>query len=134
MAKKKAAKKLPRQKTLPGMQDRQVLVLERAALRYADIRDERMGWTKKEVEAKKRVKDLMHDQKRTRYSRGNIEIELVPEDEHVHVRVRDREQPEGEPVDHPPIEEPESPDEVEEPEEVPDAQYVDPEVDKKDEF
>lgn len=114
MAKKKAAKRLPRQKALPGMQDSKILVLERAALKYADVRDERMGWTKKEVEAKKRVKDLMHEQNRTRYSRGNIEIELVPEDEHVRVRVHAREQ--GEPAEAP-VEEPEEDDdEVPEPE------------------
>lgn len=120
---KKAAKPLPKQKVLPGMQDRRIAALENAALKYADVRDERMHWTKREVEAKKKVKDLMHEQKRTHYSRGNIEIELVPEDEHVHVRVHDREQspvidgqyPE---VDEPPVKEPESPEDqpVEEPE------------------
>lgn len=119
MAKKKAAKRLPKQKTLPGMQDRRVVALENAALKYADVRDERMGWTKKEVEAKKRVQDLMHTQGRKHYSRANIEISLEPEDEKVIVRVRDREQAQD--VDEPakaPIEEPEDEedDEVPEPE------------------
>lgn len=117
----------PRQKTLPGMQDRKIAALENAALKYADVRDERMGWTKKEVEAKKRVQDLMHDQGRQRYERGNIEIELVPENEHVRVRIRDREAPavEEEPVDHPPepVGEPESPEELPVTEPDPDEEY-----------
>lgn len=122
MAKKKAnpAKKVakqpsnpaPRQKALPGMQDRRVTVLENAALRYADVRDSRMGWTKLEVEAKKKVQDLMHEQGRTHYAHGNIEIDLVPEDEHVRVRIHDRETSVDEPANPEPIDEvPELPDE-----------------------
>ena len=121
MAKKKKAKKVPQQKPLPGMADRRVVVLERAALRYADIRDERMEWSKKESEAKKRVQALMHEQQRKHYQRANIEISLEPEDEKVIVRVKDRTnepgngaEPETEPVV--PVQEPEEvpgvPDEI----------------------
>lgn len=109
------------------MQDRKIAALESAALTYADIRDQRMGWTKQEVDAKKKVQQLMHDQKRTHYERGNIEIDLVPEGEHVRVRVRDHEQPVDEPVDNPPspVQEPESEEELprEEPEGDPDEVY-----------
>lgn len=130
-AKKEPANPQPRQKVLPGMQDRRIAALENAALKYADIRDERMGWTKREVEAKKKVQELMHDQGRQHYERGNIEIDLVPEGEHVRVRVRDRENPDAPIIDaefqdpevdeppvkepnedEPPAEEPEDPDQV----------------------
>ena len=133
--KKAAAKRLPKQKSLPGMQDRKIVVLERAALRYADIRDERMAWTKKEVEAKKRVQTLMHEQKRQHYQHSNVEILLEPEGEKVVVRIRGRKQSEDEPETQPvePVEEPEGPEGVpaEEPEENPDAQYA--EVDEEQE-
>ena len=127
MAKKKAAKKAPRQKALPGMTDRRVAVLEKAALHYADVRDERMEWTKKEVEAKKRVQVLMHEQKRQHYSRANIEIDLEPEGEKVIVRVRDRKESPGgdEPVETPePVEEPGEEPEHEESDEVPDSEFA----------
>jgi hypothetical protein len=130
-AKKKAAKKISRQKSLPGMQDAQVTVLERAAMRYAAVRDERMDWTKKEVDAKKRVQDLMHSQKREHYLRGNIEISLEPEGEKVIVRVREHKptppkaREPKEPADTPPepVEEPEPEESPAEPEPVPDAEY-----------
>lgn len=123
----------PRQKSLPGMQDRRIAALEDAALKYADIRDMRMGWSRREVEAKKKVQDLMHEQNRTHYERGYIEIDLVPEDERVRVRVhdRDREEPMEEPVENQPptIEEP-TPDELpaaepEDPDEVYDSRVSD---------
>lgn len=104
---KKLSKPSPRQTTLPGMADRKIAALENAALHYADVRDERMRWTKQEVDAKKEVQRLMHEQNRERYERDGIEIELVPEGENVRVRVRLQE-PVDEPVDLPPepIEEP----------------------------
>lgn len=127
MAKKKAAKKVARQKSLPGMLDRGVAALDRAAFRYAEVRDERMAWTEKEVEAKKRVQTLMHELKRAHYAHGQVEIDLEPEGEKVRVRIHS--QAPAEPRDRPPVEPPpvkeptteESP--REEPAEDPDAEY-----------
>lgn len=123
-------KQLPRQKALPGMANRRIAVLENAALKYAEVRDERMDLTKQETAAKQRVKQLMHAQKIDHYARANIEISLEPvrEDEKVIVRVRDRKaQDEGEQEQPKPVEEPEPDEEapeVEEPEEDdPDAEY-----------
>lgn len=116
---KQPVKRMPRQKTLPGMTDAKIAVLEHAALVYAEVRDERMNWTKKEVEAKQRVQKLMHKQNRTHYQRANIEISLEPENEKVIVRVKAPTEPASEPQQ-PPV-----PDEVpaETGEEVPDAEY-----------
>ena len=90
-AKPKAAapvvKKGPRQKSLPGMEDRAIESLNDAALAYDEVKKERMGLTKQEVEAKKKVSDLMHAQKKKRYHFGNILIDLVPEGEKVKVKI-----------------------------------------------
>jgi hypothetical protein len=80
-------KKIARQASLPGMEDRKITMLNNAALSYAEIRDERMAWTKKEVDAKKKVSDLMHAHKKTHYKWANILIDLVPEGEKVKVTV-----------------------------------------------
>src|SRR5882757_11238286 len=95
--KKVAVKKGPRQKSLPGMEDRKITTLDNAALRYAEIRDERQQLTKQEVEAKSKVSDLMHANKKTHYKHGNIVIDLVPEGEKVKVKIK----PEGEEDDEP---------------------------------
>lgn len=97
-AKKKAAvKKGPRQTSLPGMEDRRITALDNAALSYAEIRDQRMDLSKSEVEAKSKVSDLMHANKKTHYKHGNIVIDLVPEGEKVKVKIK----PEGEEDDEP---------------------------------
>lgn len=95
MAKKAAKKgrvpevpKGPRQKPLPGMEDRAVEVLDDAALRYDEVKKARMKLTVQEVEAKKQVADLMHAKKKKHYQHGNIVIDLVPEGEKVKVRVK----------------------------------------------
>ena len=79
--------KSARQKPLPGMEDRLIAELNEAALDYDDVKRRRMALTTEEVEAKKKVSDLMHAQKRTTYKHGNISIELVPEGEKVKVKV-----------------------------------------------
>jgi hypothetical protein len=96
-AKKTAVKKGPRQKELPGMEDRKIRVLDDAALTYAEVRDARMDLTKQEAEAKARVADLMHANKKTHYKHGNILIDLVPEGESVKVKIK----PEGSEEDEP---------------------------------
>lgn len=95
--KKVAVKKGPRQTSLPGMEDRRITALDNAALSYAEIRDQRMELSKSEVEAKSKVSDLMHANKKTHYKHGNIVIDLVPEGEKVKVKIK----PEGEEDDEP---------------------------------
>ena len=62
-AEKKAAKEVkkgPRQQQLPEMEDNKISVLEDLALSYAEVRDERMGLSKQEVELKGKLLDLMN--------------------------------------------------------------------------
>jgi hypothetical protein len=90
-SKKPAVKKSPRQKSLPGMEDRALKALENAALDYDDIKKQRMALTEQEVPAKALVKKLMHAANKTDYVHGRIEIhlEFKPEDENVKVRVHE---------------------------------------------
>lgn len=91
-AKKAAAapegKKGPRQQRLPAMEDSKISVLEDLALSYAEVRDERMGLSKSEVELKGKLLDLMKAQKKEHYHRGNIKIDVVHEKENVKVKVK----------------------------------------------
>ena len=71
----KEVKKGPRQQRLPEMEDSKISVLEDHALSYAEVRDERMGLSKREVELKGKLLDLMKAQKKEHYKRGNIKID-----------------------------------------------------------
>jgi hypothetical protein len=85
----------PKQKELPGMEDRKLEDLHRAAEQYADVRDERMELLDQEIELKARVAKLMHDHKRTTYSYHGLIITLVPGEETVKVKVpKDKEKKE----------------------------------------
>jgi hypothetical protein len=94
MATKKAAKKAPevkkgpRQQSLSGMEDSQIEVLEDKALEYAEIRDERMGLSRSEVETKGQLLQLMKAHKREHYQRGTIKIDIVHEKENIKVKVK----------------------------------------------
>lgn len=82
------AKKQPRQRALPGTQDGKIVAIEKAAHDYADIRDERMAWTEREVKAKTKLLDEMKKANKTKYQRGGLTVEIVPEKEKVKVRQR----------------------------------------------
>ena len=95
VTKKKTAAKAPkevkkgaRQQQLPEMEDNKISVLEDLALSYAEVRDERMGLSKQEVELKGKLLDLMKAQKKEHYHRGNIKIDIVHEKENVKVKVK----------------------------------------------
>lgn len=88
----------PRQKPLPGMEDRAVEALDDAALRYDEVKKARMKLTTKEVDAKKQVADLMHAKKKKHYQHGNIVIDIVPEGEKVKVKVTGLDFDEGDEV------------------------------------
>ena len=86
--KKVAVKKSPRQKALPGMEDRKISALDNAAIDYDDVKKQRMALIEQEVEAKELVRTLMHKEGKTKYKHNGIEIDLVPEGEKVKVRIK----------------------------------------------
>ena len=89
MAKKKAkAKKGPRQKALPGMENRAIKALDNAALTYAEARDARVAAMNPEREAKDVLLGLMHAHKRKVYQTANISISIVPEGEKLRVKIK----------------------------------------------
>ena len=113
------AKKGPRQASLPGLEDRAIRALNDAALDYDEVKKERMGLTEREVEAKERVRELMHGAKRKHYRYKNIQVDLEPEGEKVKVRVKSQDvngEEEEPPEVEPEGEEPDTEEEVEEPE------------------
>ena len=85
----KAAKKVkPKQQDLPGMADRKIPELHKAAEEYADVRDRRMELTKEEVAAKEEVLKQMRSHKKEVYKFDDVEIKVVHEKESVKVRVK----------------------------------------------
>ena len=88
----KEVKKGARQQQLPEMEDNKIAVLEDHALSYAEVRDERMGLSKREVELKGKLLDLM----KAHYHRGNIKIDIVHESENIKVKVKKAAEDEGE--------------------------------------
>lgn len=82
-------KKGPRQQRLPEMEDPKITVLEDKALAYAEVRDQRMALSSREIELKGQIMDLMKAQKREHYKRGNIKIDIVHEKENVKVKVKE---------------------------------------------
>ena len=97
MAKKKlsnpTAKKIPRQKSLPGMGDAKIAAIENLAFDYAEIRDERQALTSREVELKTKLIEAMHKAGKTEYKRGNISVSLTVEKEKIKVKVSDDDTP-----------------------------------------
>ena len=88
MAKRNARKPRPEQADLPGTEDSAIAPLEKAAKRYAGIRDERMELNREEAALKASLITLMHKHQKTTYSRHGIEIKLVPEAENVKVKIK----------------------------------------------
>lgn len=91
MAKKQRSKK-PKQADLPGMADRKIPELHKAAEEYADVRDRRMELTKEEVAAKEEVLKQMHVHHKEVYKFEDVEIKLVHETETVKVRIKKSEE------------------------------------------
>lgn len=89
----KKGKKIPRQKSLPGMQNSKIVAIEKLALDYVELRDERMAIGQHEVELKEKLIALMHKSGKTEYKRMNISIKLTIEKEKIKVRVTDEEEP-----------------------------------------
>jgi hypothetical protein len=86
------AKKSPRQRRLPEMEDPKIEELESAAEEYADVRDQRMALTPDETRLKKELLDLMHKHGKTSYVHKNIDIKVIVESEKVKVRIKKEEE------------------------------------------
>jgi hypothetical protein len=78
--------KKPRQKKLPTMEDTAIKPLETAALDYVEVRDERMGLSKRESKAKSKVLAEMKRAGKTKYVRDGLSVEVIREAETVKVR------------------------------------------------
>lgn len=86
--KDRMAKKMkPKQKELPGMENRAIQPLQEAAQEYAEIRDERMALGERESTLKTKVIGLMHEHGKTRYAYDGVTITLAAE-ETVKVKVK----------------------------------------------
>lgn len=80
--------KTPRDTALPGMEDSAIEAIEKAAIAYVEVRDERMALTQQETLLKDKLLKVMHAHKKDHYSRGNLDIRIVPEGETVKVRLK----------------------------------------------
>lgn len=64
-----------KQSELAGIGRKEIKEIDEAAEDYVKVRDERMALTKKEVEAKKKLQDLMKDHKLKAYSYEGARID-----------------------------------------------------------
>lgn len=79
---------IAKQARLPGTEGPEIEELEEAAFKYAEIRDQRMELTQREVSAKQTVLALMKKHKKNDYNHAGVEIEVVLEVETVKVRIK----------------------------------------------
>ena len=86
MAKKQGSKK-PKQADLPGMEERKLPDLHKAAEEYAEVRDERLEIQKREIPAKQELLRLMKVHKKETYKFEDVSIRVVHEKEKVIVRI-----------------------------------------------
>jgi len=82
----KKATVTPRDRDLPGMEDRAIKALEDLAFTYADLRDQRIALNQEEAALKAKLLAEMKRHGKERYRRGKIRIRLVAK-ETVKVRV-----------------------------------------------
>lgn len=61
---------------LPGMAPKKNVKVHNRALKYVEIRDERMGLTRKEVDAKRELLACMHDEGLTEYVHGDLSVNV----------------------------------------------------------
>lgn len=96
-SKPKTTRKIPRQSALPGMEDAKIAAIENLALDYAELRDERVALSAREVDLKQKLIDKMHALGKTEYKRNGVQVKLTVEKEGVKVRVKEEEPPSVEP-------------------------------------
>jgi hypothetical protein len=82
------SKSSAKQKSLEGMEDREIKELQDAAISYAEIRDERMSLNRQEIELKEKLLALMKAHKKQTYVYNGVEVNIVHEEETVKVKVK----------------------------------------------
>ena len=83
----KPKRKRPVQKELPGMESRRLEDVEDAAREYANLRDDRMNLTRREVDQKETLLTLMRKHGKEIYRVEEMEIKVVPTDVKLKVRI-----------------------------------------------
>jgi hypothetical protein len=82
------AKKGPKQRRLPTMEDPAIEELEDSAENYADVRDQRMELTREESRLKEELLGLMKKHKKTSYVHDGYDIKVIVESEKLRVRIK----------------------------------------------
>lgn len=82
--------KRPRQEVLPEMAASQIHAIENAADDYVDVRDNRMGWTQKEIAAKQSLMTLMKEHHLKSYLTANEQEVVYTQAEKEDVKVRSK--------------------------------------------
>ena len=80
------AKRGPRQKSLPTMEDTAIRSLENAAFSYVETRDARMALSSEEHAKKTKILAEMKRAGKTHYSRNGLTVDVVVESETVKIR------------------------------------------------
>lgn len=75
------------QKDLPGMEDREIAEIERAAEDYATIRDRRITLNAEEHELKEKLLGLMKKHSKEKYTRDGVEVRVIHEKETVKIKL-----------------------------------------------
>jgi len=78
----------PRQGNLPGTTDRRIAPLERAARKYAELKEERLRLKREDVLQRAALLKLMKEHHKQVYERPGLSVEVVAETENVRVRLR----------------------------------------------
>lgn len=70
----------------PGVSKPKIKAIEVAAGEYEKMRDTRMSWTKKEVESRAKLIELMKKHELEQYDFGDHRVELIPGVDKIKVR------------------------------------------------
>ena len=70
------------------MEDTRIKGIESLAIRYAEIRDERITLNKEEVALKQQLLSAMKTAHKKVYHRDKIDVRIVPEGETVKVKIK----------------------------------------------
>lgn len=84
--------KIPRQRSIPGIEDARIAAIEKRAWDYAELRDQRLALLESEVEVKKKLIEAMHKAGKEEYKRNGITVQLTVEKEGVKVRLKSEEE------------------------------------------
>jgi len=80
-----------KQKRLPEMEDAEIEEIEEAARAYVSVRDKRIAASRKEIDAKDTLLDVLKKHKKKHYHHGALDCEIVPEGERLRVKITEEE-------------------------------------------